>query len=110
MNNEQTSHTHRVSWKKYLDIDDHPNAQLFLEEHGDEALVHVLEMIEYTYDQDVDLIDIIYFEEQDIVCSVYKEEYIELLNSAMKWYLIEENYEICAFIRDLIKKIDSVES
>lgn len=104
------SHAHRVSWKKYLDIDDHPNAQAFLEEHGDEALFHVLEMIEYTYDQDIDTIDVIYFEEQNIVCSVYREEYIELLNSAMKWYLREENYEICAFIRDLIDKINLDES
>lgn len=107
MSSAEVTPNHRVHWRKYLDIDEHPNAENFLKEHGDVALLHVLEIIEHTYDTDVDVVDVIYFEEQNIVCEVYREEYTELLNATMKWYIKTEDYEICAYIKQLIEKIEA---
>lgn len=99
---------HKVHWEKYLDRHHHPNAEKFLDEFGDVAFLHIISIIERTHENtDIDVVNAIYFEDQDIVCQIFREDYSRLLELSMEWYIEQEAYEICTEIKELQKNISS---
>ena len=54
----------------------------------------------------VTVFEIIINDGEDIIMDSYREEWPQSLSEAMSWYEQQEEYDICAKIRDLLQKLN----
>ncbi len=94
-----------LDWKRYLDKEYHPVANLFLEKYGTKIFKYAIDSISKSLKDNTDVITLFTLKKSTIVIVVYRNDYVSLLNSAMNWLIDEEEYELCALIRDMLNDI-----
>jgi protein-arginine kinase activator protein McsA len=91
-----------LDWKRYLSKDYHSVANFFLEKHGTKIFKYAIDLILKSIKENTDVITLFTLKKSTIVIVVYKSDYVNFLNVAMEWLIDEEEYELCAVIRDIL--------
>ena len=93
----------RVGWRKYFDVNHSPRVERFLKANGLLIFNQLLENIEEAVEENISEILILVHKNAGAIVSVKKEDYKEVLNHSMKWFLQYEHYEQCARIKNLLE-------
>ncbi len=91
-----------LDWKRYLSKEYHPVANLFLEKHGTKIFKYAIDSISKSLKDNTDVITLFTLKKSTMVIIVYKSDYLNFLKVAMEWLITEEEYELCAVIRDIL--------
>lgn len=94
-----------VGWRKYLDPADNPRVNRFLKKNGEVVFAQIVSNIETAIDSKQDEFIMLVHPNVSSAVSVKQLEYNELLNHCLTWYKKTENYEKCAEIIKIRKKL-----
>jgi len=91
----------KVSWKKYLIEEYHPRVKRFLESRGDEVFAQLSLAIARAIQQNKHEITLLVHPNVNNVIVIKKNEYNEVLNLSLKWFVKKEDYVSCHKIREV---------
>jgi hypothetical protein len=97
-----------VNWRRYLDVNENPRAQSFLESRGDDVLWQIASNVhQAAVKKGLKEIVLLVHQNAGAVIKIPHTEYDEILYLCLKWFEKQENYQRCAkiqwFISDLEK-------
>lgn len=97
-----------VDWRKYLDNSDNPRIKTFLESRGNDVFNQICENINRANRNNQTKIVLLIHPNAGNVISISKNDFNEVYDIAMKWFLKNEDYRMCSKIKgykeNLIKK------
>ena len=96
----------RVGWRKYFDLSHSPRVERFLKANGSLIFNQLLENIEEAVDDNIGEILILAHKNAGSIVSVKREDYKEVLEHCMVWFLKNEYYEQCARIQKLLNTMN----
>jgi hypothetical protein len=91
----------KVKWKNYLLPENNPRIERFLKTNGNLIYSQILEDIKDALNHGIKEILIAPHRNSIHLISVTYDEFDEILDYSLEWFLEIENYEECAIIRDL---------
>lgn len=97
----------KTNWRKYFDEDASPAVKEYITENGDRLYPWILTILEQAIKDNIDEVALIKFTDSKMFATIPKNEYKDLLNKIMEFFIEKEEYEQCASIRDLINLIDN---
>lgn len=97
----------KTDWRKYFDEDASPAVQKYLSENGDRLYPWILKILQQAIEDNLEEVAIIKFTDSKLFATINKSEYKDLLNKMMEYFVLKEDYEQCAIIRDTILTIDN---
>ena len=97
----------KTNWRKYFDEDASPAVQQYLAQNGDKLYPWILQILQQAVEDNLEEVAIIKFTDSKMFATINKDEYKDLLNKIMEFFIQKEEYEQCATIRDLITAIDN---
>jgi hypothetical protein len=92
----------KTDWKKYFHEESSPAVKEYLETNADRIYPWILTIIKQAVDENLDEVAIIKFTDTKMFATIQKNEYTDLLNKIMEYFIEKEEYEKCIEIRDLI--------
>ena len=87
-----------VNWRRYLDITENPRAQSFLNSNGDEVLWQIAGTVHKAAKKKSKEVVLLIHPNAGAVIRIPKEEYEEMLDLCLKWFVHREDYEKCTDI------------
>jgi len=96
----------RVGWRKYFDLDHSPRVERFLNANGLVIFNQLLENVEEAIKENIGEILILVHQNASAIVSVKHEDYKEVLEHSLKWFLENEHYEQCAKIKKLLDSMN----
>ena len=87
-----------IDWRKYLDSNQNPRVERFLETRGYDVMHQISTSIHTAAREGKSEVAILVHPHASAVSLVPKEDYIDALNHCMKWFETNEEYEMCARI------------
>jgi len=97
----------KTDWRNYFDEQASPAVKHYIEENGDRLYPWILNIIKNAVSDNLEEVAIIKFTDSKVFATIHKSEYKSLLNKMMDYFLLKEDYEQCAEIRDTIFSIDN---
>lgn len=88
-----------VNWRKYLDIKTNPRAKSFLESRGDEVLWQIAGTVHKAAKGEVPEVVLLIHPNAGAVIRIPKDEYDEMLELCLNWFVHREDYEKCTDIQ-----------
>jgi len=95
----------KVSWKEYMIPANNPRITRFLRSKGNKVYKKILEDIENALDKDINEIMMMVHKNSIHLVSIKKDEFEEVLDYTLNWFLTREDYEQCVIARDLKDRI-----
>jgi hypothetical protein len=99
----------KVSWKEYLLPENNPRIKRFLRSKGSNVYTQIIQDIKIALDKDIKEIMMIVHRNAAHIVLINESEFDEILDYALNWFLKLEEYEHCAFIRDLKMRMEEEE-
>jgi len=98
-----------VNWRKYLDVKTNPRAKSFLESRGDDVLWQIAQNIyrDKTRRKENQVILLVH-PNAGAVIRIKEDEYEEVLNLCLNWFLAKENYKRCSKIKWFLDNFDKI--
>lgn len=96
-----------VNWRYYLDSNENSRAEIFLKYRGDNLFKLIINSMKETIRNRQNSIVMLVHPNVSKLVEIPKNEYIDLLDFAIKWYESNEEYEMCGYINNFKKKIAS---
>jgi len=93
----------RVGWRKYFDVSHNPRVERFLKSNGLVIFNQLLENIENAIDENIGEILILVHKNAGAIVSISSDDYKEVLNHSLRWFLEFEHYEQCARVQTQLK-------
>lgn len=87
-----------VNWRRYLDTTENPRAQSFLNSNGDEVLWQIAGTVHKAAKKKSKEVVLLIHPNAGAVIRIPKEEYEEMLDLCLKWFVHREDYEKCTDI------------
>ena len=97
----------KTNWKKYFDENSSPAVKEYLTDNADRIYPWIFTILKQAIEENIDEVAIIKFTDTKMFATIKKEEYKELLQKIMDYFISKEDYEICIGIRDAINAIDN---
>lgn len=85
-----------VDWRKYLDESQSERIKIFLDSRGYDVFNQVCGNINRANSRGVDKVVMLVHPNAGNVIVIHKEDYEEVYNIALKWFLKNEQYEMCS--------------
>jgi len=96
----------KVKWKHYLLPENNPFIKRYLKSNGRLIYTQILKDIKEAMDTDIKEIILAPHRNSVHLVSVKEDEFDEVLDYALDWFLKREEYEECAIVRDLKLRIE----
>jgi hypoxanthine phosphoribosyltransferase len=77
----------------------------FLDNNKKKLREHVVNFIDYAVDENLKQVPVFQFKNTNFIVIVFREKFMESLEDIFKTSLHEENYELCAKIKNIENKI-----
>ena len=97
----------KTNWKKYFDENSSPAVKEYLANNADRIYPWIFTILKQAIEGNIDEVAIIKFTDTKMFATIKKNEYKELLQKIMDYFVEKEDYEICIGIRDTINAIDN---
>lgn len=95
-----------INWKKYFD-GSNPRAIKYMDIYGERLYPNLLNSVKNALDLNLSYVFLFKFKEvDDMMCIVFKEDFITLLKYILNWYTKREEYIKCIEIQKLIQRYD----
>jgi hypothetical protein len=92
-----------INWKKYFD-GSHKRLSKYMDVYGDRIYPTILTSVKNALDSNLPHIPLFsYAEDPNMMCIVYKGDYLLLLKYMINWYSKREDYIKCMEIQKLIQ-------
>lgn len=95
----------KIKWKDYMLPNNNPRIARFLRSKGNNVYKQIVEDIGDALTEKKQEILVIVHPNSVHLVSITKDEFDEILDYALEWFLTREDYEYCAMIRDLKTRI-----
>lgn len=95
----------KIKWKDYMLPNNNPRIARFLRSKGNNVYKQIVEDIDTALIEKHQEILMIVHPNSVHLVSITKNEFDEILDYALEWFLTREDYEYCAMIRDLKSRI-----
>lgn len=97
-----------VNWRKYLDVKTNPRAQSFLNSNGDEVLWQIASTVHKAAKNKLKEVVLLIHPNAGAVIRIPKEEYKEMLDLCLKWFVYREDYEKCTDIDWFLSDLEAI--
>jgi len=95
----------KLGWRDFLDSDINPRAEQFLETRGYDVLHQITSNIHNAIKPDWQELSILVHPNSTSIMSIKKDEFKEVLEFCMKWFIENEHYESCQLVLDAQKRL-----
>jgi hypothetical protein len=97
-----------LNWRKYFD-GTHKRLSQYMMVYGDLIYPKLLKSIKNAMDLNLSYVFLFKFKEaDDMVCLIYKKDYIELLKYMLNWYSKKEDYIKCSELQKIIQYTEKI--
>ena len=88
-----------VNWRRYLDVKTNPRAKTFLQHNGDEVLWQIAGTVHKAAKKKLPEVVLLIHPNAGAVIRIPKDEYDEMLQLCLNWFVHREDYEKCTDIQ-----------